>query len=695
MRLKRIKSTLAAILSIAILSGVSQPIQATTNSSKNIKVELGFKPLDMVKNYSDNTIYAIDGSNKKVVAIDMNTLEKRELTFDKYPTSLYIANDKLYVSLIDGTYEESKSDKEKGQVVVVDRRSLEVEKSIDLKVKPFDIVVNGNYLYVTSMYWEGSVKNFIVSYSLESGNFIGEQELRKKNMNMSLNSNKDKIYMRSESWKDYETEVAQVIMNSDGKIGEPLVKNINENLKKNISIAPNSDFMIVGSGIVVKCSNRFFVSSSNGKKNYYEDMKYMGNIAEEFTTIDYNSIGTEGYMGDSKGNLKILDMNTLNIKGRYNVNGKVEYIFESDESIDCVYQDIDSKYYIENINKENFRAEINNKIVWDPKGYEYNNYNGKAYIADAGFNRVYIFDTIKNVVEDVIQLDYQPISVTYNKENNRLYIGYSDAEYKFGEYNLDTKEVRNINGNLNLWDTQVGCFNNVIYAKKEEKNWIAYNPETLNIIEDDEIGALLLTRWITTKDNKTLFTWGSNTVRKYHIEGGKLILDSEYNEYNPYFYGYGDSTIGSNFLDENEEYLYINNLKISTTDINQYSVVDKSKIGDITAWNHKKTVFANADKLHLTTRNLTLANKSTNWRKIIFFNKDGILYTLNQNEISSKNPWQGDTNGDLKVDILDIANVANAYGKAIESEEYKYVLDGNQDRFIDIYDLTFVSNKID
>lgn len=106
----------------------------------------------MIKHPTEPIVYSIFNQSNQVVSVNLDTGNVNTETLDRVTERLYVANDKLYVALVDRPHSYYWwTNDQTGSIAILDAISLEKENQFTIALDPFDIVVSeSGIIFVTS-----------------------------------------------------------------------------------------------------------------------------------------------------------------------------------------------------------------------------------------------------------------------------------------------------------------------------------------------------------------------------------------------------------------------------------------------------------------------------------------------------------------------------------------------------------------
>jgi len=155
------------------------PVPPSSKSNLNLSSEpyipIDFTPTDILYHPSKPIVYVTNEFENKVYAVNYETLKVTSITLGNRVKKLAYAQDKLYVSLVNGqrdfSFIESSSP---GSVEVIDAKTFIKVDNIPVEVDPLDIAVSDDgYLYVIGK----GTGDGLISYSLATKQRISSSHI--------------------------------------------------------------------------------------------------------------------------------------------------------------------------------------------------------------------------------------------------------------------------------------------------------------------------------------------------------------------------------------------------------------------------------------------------------------------------------------------------------------------------------------
>ncbi len=286
--------------------GTSEPDQPgstvpTTNTTVTLKppapvstskLYLDFSALETVMHPTKPILYALD-ENKNVVEVNLETKQARKISLPLAPERLYFANNELYVTLPKGQHSYTWwEEQQEGAFAIIDADTFTVKEIVDIDVDPYDIVADGQYIYISSGSGQWTnLKVYSRNTLLETASVHGiyQQSL------LAMHPDVGKVYAITTSLSPRDVETYQF---KDGK----LVAHYDSpyhgdySLNTNMTISPDGKFIFNGSGVIFQAaaSQKFDMTYVTQLYNSYQHIAF--NLSQNtFYTSKDNSIDVYDY----------------------------------------------------------------------------------------------------------------------------------------------------------------------------------------------------------------------------------------------------------------------------------------------------------------------------------------------------------------------------------------------------------------
>jgi hypothetical protein len=697
------------------------------DGANRITTYLDFIPKQTVADPTKPIVYAIDDTLNRVYSINYETKAVSSLDLNLPPGRLYYSNNTLYVSFSINGHIYHSTDPEEGAIAIIDATTLTLKDQFYIDIDPYDMVVDHDgYIHVVggSNQWTS-----IKSFSAITKSSIGSAGIRYQS-NAQLHPSANKIYTistRSTPRDIYVFTIANGTYpgpNYDSPYHGDYIMN------KNFKISPDGYFIFNGAGTIF--------TSSLSREN---DIIYVTKLDNSFTDIAFNLNNDKFYLSDGKKQINIYSYVSLKQTSSFTTDGDVRAIFYENNKFIAVTKNTYGNWQVETIDylagdsnpgdidsppgdADNPPGDVDNPPddADNPPDYDdnspaptqptkqfvdsvYNTFNNKAYVIYKNPNTLSVIDMKTNEIENEINLTYSPSALCISEDGTKLYIANDNTDYLITEITLSNYSTRH-----SLYKTQpnhnhfafkrIYHKGNRLYVVTGETlpKLLLFNSSTLQNIsygtELTGIGALAF-----SKNGEYLYAAGhsswntgyrSASIRKYGISGDRFNLVDQYST----------ETVEMNhntfrapvlLLEDYDLLIYRDNLYFTEMLEINFEYFNEP----IYAINPTFTAAVSEEGIYYLDYDIFLYFEDDTARRILYFNNDGVLYTFENNEIVYYFPLYGDMNGDIEIDIKDIAAVASSYGAKKGDTNYNFIRDLNNDNIIDIYDIVTVSKLID
>ncbi|MBT2694453.1 cell wall-binding repeat-containing protein [Bacillus sp. ISL-55] len=136
-------------------------------------------------------LYSLSDDDFSLHSYNYVTGEHSSIQFTDMPEQLYVANDKIYVTLVHREHDDYWFDEQSGGIAIVDAETFELENEFEIALDPFDLVVDQlGFIYVAggSGQWTE-----LKSYSGVTGEEVSSRMIRQRSY-LELSPNESKIY---------------------------------------------------------------------------------------------------------------------------------------------------------------------------------------------------------------------------------------------------------------------------------------------------------------------------------------------------------------------------------------------------------------------------------------------------------------------------------------------------------------------
>lgn len=413
---------LSVLLTALILAGsicFIQPAEKVYAASEGISVDNKiYLPANAVISDSiiDPTLpvmYAVDTANSKLYAINYETKSVSELSFNLKPDRIAYSNGELYITLL-------KANHESGAIAVINTADLSIVRQMDINIDPYDIIVSGNYIYVTPKSGETSA---IESYSKTSGQLISSSSISLA-YNEELNNAFNRIYAYSKN-----SNFVSIYTINDGSISSGKYSNDyigNYYASGEFKVSPDGKYLFDKSGLILSCHD-----------NLSDDIRYKSKILNPFRDIAFDSTNSRFFTAVSGKLIFSYDYTTFKGMPVYASEGEVSNLYYRNNKLVALSVINNSQYAVELIDLEgnmNLHAPTVSAIQLqkDDKKLKLP-YSVKDSVMDPNNSVLYIADDTNKKIASInyetgetkeISTYYSPKNITYFQGD--LYVGYGD-----------------------------------------------------------------------------------------------------------------------------------------------------------------------------------------------------------------------------------------------------------------------------
>ncbi|OEF98833.1 hypothetical protein BHF71_10770 [Vulcanibacillus modesticaldus] len=304
------KLMVSIILLNKVLENVIEKIQALEylDIDEDYYEELSFEPYDVKYDTENGLIYMVDKDNKRLIKYSVMDKKIKVQNFEYTPERLDLADGKIYLILTpDKTYYYTGDKDKEGYVGIVDASTLRLIKILDVGYKPFNIIANDGYIFLTS-YSQG-IKSFSEETGIELGG-IGTTDVSQ----IKMSPIKDRLYAttgtRPRDMKVFFIDKGNFITIYDS------IYHGDYEMDIGFKISPDGKYIYNYSGVIFK--------TGYGKEG---DMLYYKKFNQSYNSIAFDLGENKIYInaGDA-GNIYIYNYETFEYLGTVKTLGKVKYM---------------------------------------------------------------------------------------------------------------------------------------------------------------------------------------------------------------------------------------------------------------------------------------------------------------------------------------------------------------------------------
>lgn len=339
--MKRVAAVFLSIIMIVTLmplpeASASNLLQYSSTDAK----DLGFKPADAVMDDTKSVLYLTDMANKRVVAYNYMTNQSSYVQFNLQPEHIAIAENQLYVTLLNGPHNPQSSVIQPGEVAVIDTASFDTQvpaakEQFAIDIEPYGITVdNKGYIYVSGM--TSGCGTEIKSYSPDTQKEISSQ-LYCLPGKLLFNSYNNVIY--NTGYTGYGSTYLDIYAYpiNNGIIGKEYEYKDENAYETNpdIILSPDGKFLCTSSTEILTCSK-----DMTGDLLNYRKLSPTG----KFNGMAFNMDDNVFYGGNT-----IYDYDSLMSIGEYSTNHDINKLFYRSDKLIALTADFTGPTYIETL----------------------------------------------------------------------------------------------------------------------------------------------------------------------------------------------------------------------------------------------------------------------------------------------------------------------------------------------------------
>jgi serine protease Do len=257
-------------------------------------------------------IYGLDYSGN-AVQINYETQEVKSIPLPLPAERLYFANDELYITLLKGQHSPYWWDEDqKGAIAVIDTNTFTLKETFDIAIDPYDIVVDGQYIYVSS----GSGQwTYIKSYDRITKQEVDSESIYSASY-LEMHPNKSMIYAITTDLSPRDISVYMVSNGQFiGKYDSPYHGDYE--MSTDMTISADGKYIFNHIGTVFRATN---LQSTN--------MTYVTSI-DPFSAIAFDQAENVFYTG-ADDLVTMYDSKSFEILNSWYVDGTVDRLFTRD-----------------------------------------------------------------------------------------------------------------------------------------------------------------------------------------------------------------------------------------------------------------------------------------------------------------------------------------------------------------------------
>ncbi|MDR1136154.1 MAG: hypothetical protein LBL49_08280 [Clostridiales Family XIII bacterium] len=440
--MKKIFLMLLTISMFFAFLAISSPASAAENSSA-----ISFTPADVVFSDDGTAVYLSDKAGKTVYCIDTETLERKSISFDLMPESMYYKDGKLYVSLCTQAHSDLWwEDDQSGAFAVIDCESFTESAQYDINIDPYDIVVSNNdIVYIAS----GSGQFAYIGGFNEQGKTVATGQIDSMST-IEYNPVLDRIYSITSDTTP--RNMSAFMIKSDGSF-EDRGGNMGTSYRwpyhgdydmgTTFQISPDSANIFNSSGNVFTCD-----------ADTASDMKFKVSLDKNWSALGFDKSGTRFFAAVS-GVKQIYAYDYASFQGTatYETKGYPQYIFVKGDIITAISREASNEgaYFIEAIDLTAPKTILETTITKKSLSYT----NGHALLGMKSDTKtvfsgdmIYVADSIDNAVYAIDMVEMTETKIAFQETPNSLYFDNGELFVGFGDngvlaiFDADTFEVK-------------------------------------------------------------------------------------------------------------------------------------------------------------------------------------------------------------------------------------------------------------
>lgn len=393
----------------------------------NYHINLNLNVTDVVQHSTEPILYITDIQSKKLYAVNYETEEVSSLSFDLPPESLTYADGEIFVSLLKGEHSSYLYD-QVGAVAIVDALTLTETERFDIAIDPYDIAVDGGYIYVSS----GSGQwTDIKSYARDTLTEVSTNSIRQQSY-IHLHPTMNKLYVIDTDTSPRDIEVYELV---NGVLQNPVDSPYHGDydMNTNMRISPDGKYIFNGAGTVFLTTDRL-----------YDDMKYVYSLNNSFADVAFE-LSENKFYTTNEDRVSVYNYENFEQIGSYLTDGIPNQLFISTDQLIAV-STLNGKTVLELIDKidmepvtpvEQPGIDFDGRIV--DTAYDAN--NDRLYLIDEAFHNLYTVDMVNQTIINTVKLPYRPSGITLSEDGTRLLIVNDDETNLVTEVSLSNYEI--------------------------------------------------------------------------------------------------------------------------------------------------------------------------------------------------------------------------------------------------------------
>lgn len=278
-----------------------------------LEMLVDFTILDYVVDEEKSVIYLLDANTNSVVSLNYITYETDSLELALPIERLALAGNKLYLTQSKGKHSAYWfSEDQEGAYAVVDANTMQLEKTINIDIDPYDIEADDQgVVYITP--GSGQHADF-VSYKGLTGEILSKRSVSAPSL-LEMHPSQNKLYTITVNVSPRNITAYTL---SNGVLQSELRSPYHGTypLGKDLTISPDGKFLFNSTG------NIFRSSAANTA-----DMIYHGKLDRPYSAIAFDTVYGEVYTANSKNYIQTYDYMTMGSTGQLESYGIIDHMF--------------------------------------------------------------------------------------------------------------------------------------------------------------------------------------------------------------------------------------------------------------------------------------------------------------------------------------------------------------------------------
>lgn len=279
--------------------------------------------IDAVHDPELPVVYGIN-EDGELLSVNYETKSIKRLPFSYPAESIYYENGEIYVTLLKGEHSSYLwNEQQKGGIAIVDPSTLKVKKTIDIALDPYDIVADGQYIYVSS----GSGQwTYIKSYDRVTGAEVSSAGIRQQSL-IEMHPSENRIYAVNSDTSPRDIEVFSI---NNGVItaGYDSPYHGDYTMDEWMFISPDGKYIFNAAGTIFRASA---LKETN--------MQYVTDIGTPFYSVSFSDDGTVFYV-TTEDQFIVYDYETFQPVKSYSLGGDGYFTFNHKGNIIVVGEEV-------------------------------------------------------------------------------------------------------------------------------------------------------------------------------------------------------------------------------------------------------------------------------------------------------------------------------------------------------------------